>query len=160
MIIPDFFLRFTPKFKIEYSLPFVNEIGPKDLTFNILFAGQYAYYIFFLLLTHLGFLISFDNIKALNIALWIFFGISSIFLLIVIYFTIDDYKASKKKKGKILKFLTKKLYEYDDEKIEIKIYYFQLANEIRRTPIIKMRLMSKIIAFITFIISIFPFIID
>ena len=67
-----------------------------------------------------------------------------------------NYLNKKEKKGKILKFLTKKLYEYDDEKIEIKNYYFQLANEIRRTPIIKMRLMSKIIAFITFIFLYFP----
>jgi hypothetical protein len=123
----------------------------------ILYAGQFFYGYLFLSFLFLGF-IEVDIV--LSIVIWVYFGFSTLFLLLVIWAIVTYFKEAGDKKEEIKENIMEELNKHKKkENYAAQSYYLQLIIEIRNTPLIKAGFLSKLITFITIFLTIVPFII-
>ncbi|UCC19144.1 MAG: hypothetical protein JSV62_13740 [Promethearchaeota archaeon] len=123
----------------------------------ILYAGQFVYGYFFLSFIFLGFI---DAVSIISIFIWIYFGFSTLFLILVIWAIVVYIKEAGNKKEQLIKNIMKDLSKYEKtENYAAQSYYLQKLIKVVETPLIKAGFLSKLITFITILLTIFPFII-
>ena len=138
----------------EKSLLIYNSINVSPL---VLYAGQFFYGYFFLSFIFLGFI---EAVSILSIFIWIYFGLSTLFLVLVIW-AIEVYvKEAGIKKEELKKNLMEELNKHEKtENFAAQSYYVQLLIKVIETPLIKAGFLSILITFITILLTIVPFII-
>jgi hypothetical protein len=123
----------------------------------ILYAGQFFYGFFFLSFLFLGLI---EVVGLLSIFIWIYFGFSTLFLVFVIWAIAVYFNEATNKKKEIKEKLMKKLSKHEEtENFSAQTYYLQLLIDVKNTPLIKAGFLSKLITFITILLTIAPFII-
>ena len=123
----------------------------------ILYAGQFLYGYFFLSFMFLGF-IEFESV--LSIFIWVYFFFSTLFLVFVIWAIATYFKEAGNKKKEIKEKILKNLHKHEiTENYAAQTYYLQLLIHVIETPLIKAGFLSKLITFITVILTVVPFII-
>ncbi|MFX0155696.1 MAG: hypothetical protein ACFE9Q_14330 [Candidatus Hodarchaeota archaeon] len=138
----------------QNSLLIYNSINVSPL---VLYAGQFFYGYFFLSFIILDFV---EAVSVLSIFVWVYFGFSTLFIVIVIWAIAVYVKEAGKKKEELKKKIMEDLNKQENtENYAAQSYYLQLLIEIRKTPLIKAGFLSKLITVITIILTIVPFII-
>ena len=123
----------------------------------ILYTGQFIYGYFFLSFLFLGF-IEVDIV--LSIVILVYFGFSTLFLVLVIWAIVTYFKEAGNKKEEIKEKIMENLNKHEKmENYAAQSYYIQLLIEIRKTPLLKAGFLSKLITVITLVLTIVPFII-
>jgi hypothetical protein len=139
---------------IENSLLIFNS---SDVSPLILYAGQFGYGYLFLSFTFLGFT---EAVNSLSIFIWVYFGFSTIFLVMVIWAIVEFVKEAGEKKEELKKNILKNLYKHEKtENYAAQSYYLQLLIKVIETPLIKAKFLSKLLVVITILLTIVPFII-
>jgi hypothetical protein len=123
----------------------------------VLYAGQFVYGYFFLSFIFLGFI---EAISVVSVFIWIYFGFSTFFLVMLIWGIVDYAKVAVQKKEEFKKKIMKELSKHEEtENYAAQSYYLQLLIRIIETPLITARVLSKLLVFITLLLTIIPFII-
>ncbi|MHA1931413.1 MAG: hypothetical protein ACW96X_02670 [Promethearchaeota archaeon] len=129
----------------------------RDVSPIVLYAGQFVYGYFFLSFIFLGLI---EAISILAIFLWVYFGFSTIFLLVLIWAIVEYVEEAGKKKEELKKIIMKDLSKHKKtENYAAQSYYLQLLIKLIDTPLIKAKFLSKLITIITILLTIAPFII-
>ena len=138
----------------ENSLLIYNSMNVSPL---VLYAGQFFYGYFFLSFIFLGFI---EAISVLSIFVWVYFGFSTLFLVMVIRNGMIYVKEAEKKKEDLKNNIMKDLNEHKKtENYAAQSYYLHLLIKVIETPLIKAGFLSKLITVITILLTIVPFII-
>jgi hypothetical protein len=128
-----------------------------DVSPLVLYAGQFGYSYFFLSFIFLGFI---EAISSLSIFIWVYFVVSTILLVVIIWAIVEYVKEAAKKKEELKKNIMKDLYKHKKtENYAAQSYYLQLLIKVIETPLIKAKFLSKLITVITILLTIVPFII-
>ncbi|MFW9998768.1 MAG: hypothetical protein ACFE9Q_15160, partial [Candidatus Hodarchaeota archaeon] len=123
----------------------------------ILYAGQFVYGYFFLSFIFLGFI---EVANVLSIFILIYFGFSTLFLVLGIWAILVYVKEAGIRKEQLKKKIMEDLNKHENaENYAAQSYYIQLLIKVIETPLIKAGFLSKLITFITIILTIVPFII-
>lgn len=139
---------------IEKSLLIYNSMNVSPL---LLYAGQFVYGYFFLSFIFLGFI---EAVSVLSIFIWVYFGFSTLFLVMLIWGIAEYAREAVKKKEEFKKNIMKELYKHEKtENYAAQSYYLQLLIEVKKTPLIEAKVLSKLLAFTTILLTIVPFII-
>jgi len=139
---------------IENSLLIYNS---SDVSPLVLYAGQFGYGYFFLSFIILGFV---EAVSVLSIFIWIYFGFSTLFLVMLIWAIVEFVKEAGKTKKELKKNIMKDLYKHEKtENYAAQSYYLQLLINVIETPLIKAIFLSKLLTVITILLTIVPFII-
>jgi len=127
-----------------------------DVSPLVLFAGQFFYGYFFLSYIFLGFI---EVVSALSIFIWVYFGFSTIILVMLIWAIVVYVKEAGKTKEDLKKKIMKYLSTHEKtENYAAQSYYLQLLIKVMETPLIKANFLSKLITVITILLTIVPFI--
>jgi hypothetical protein len=123
----------------------------------VLYAGQFFYGFFFLSFIFLGFI---EAVSVLSIFIWIYFGFSTLFLVMIIHNGLIYVKEAEKEKKDLKKKIMKHFNEHKKtENFAAQSYYLQLLIKLIETPIVKAKFLSVLITVITILLTIVPFII-
>jgi hypothetical protein len=123
----------------------------------VLYAGQFFYGYFFLSFIILGFI---DALSVLSIFVWLYFGFSTLFLILLIRNSLIYVKEAEKKKDDLKIKIMKDLDEHrKTENYAAQSYYLQLLIKIIETPLVKANFLSVLITVITILLTIVPFLI-
>jgi len=176
-LIPNFFINVLLFFMLVLTIAFflsmiieIWEQKQKDhtkkslLIFNsvdvspfVLYAGQFFYGYIFLSFIFLGII---EVVSSLSIFIWVYFGFSNIFLVMVIWAIVVYVKEAGKTKKELKKNIIKFLSTHEKtENFAAQSYYLQLLIKVIETPLIKTNILSKLITVITILLTIVPFII-
>ncbi|MFW9830046.1 MAG: hypothetical protein ACFFEY_20935 [Candidatus Thorarchaeota archaeon] len=155
-----FFISFFIELWVRYqtthtegSLLIYNSV---DVSPYVLYAGQFFYGYFFLSFIFLGYI---EAVSGLSIFLWVYFCFSTLFLIFIFWAIIAYVKEAGIKKEELEKEIMEDLHKYEKtENYAAQSYYIQLLIKLTETPIIKAGFLSKLITFITFALTIVPFI--
>ena len=175
LLIPNFFIDVVLFFMLVLTIAFfismIMELGKKNdftedslLIYNsmnvsplVLYAGQFLYGFFFLSFIFLGFI---EATSVLSIIVWVYFGFSTLFLVMIFRNGLKYVKEAEKKKEDFKKKIMKDINEYKkSENFAAQGYSLQLLIKIMETPLIKAKFLSVLITAITIILTIVPFII-
>ena len=177
LLIPNFFIDLLLLFMLVLTIAFFlsmiaflwqqkqDDLTEKSpLIYNsmnvsplVLYAGQFIYGYFFLSFIFLGFI---EAVSILSVFIWIYFGFSTFFLVMLIWGIVDYAKEAVKKKEELKKNIMKELSKHEKtENYAAQSYYLQLLIRIIETPLIKARALSKLLVFTTLLLTIVPFII-
>jgi len=142
------------KDKTKKTLLIFNSVDVSPL---VLYAGQFFYGFFFLSFMFLGFI---EAVSVLSIFIWIYFGFSTIFIVMVIWAVVEYVKEAGKTKEELKKNIMESLTTHEKtENYTAQSYYLQLLIKVIETPLIKTNFLSKLITVITILLTIVPFII-
>jgi len=177
ILIPNFFIDLLLLFMLVLTITFfVSMIGEiwqqkqkkhteislliyssNDVSPLVLYAGQFVYGYFFLSFIFLGYT---EAVSVLSIFIWVYFVFSTIFIAIFIWAIVTYVKEAGKTKDKLKKEILENLSKHKKaENYAAQSYYLQLLIEVTKTPLIKAKFLSKLLTFITILITIVPFII-
>jgi len=138
----------------ENSLLIYNSMDVSPL---VLYVGQFIYGYYFFSFIFLGFI---EAVSVLSIFIWVYFGFSTIFIVVLIWAIVVYVKEAVKKKEELKKNIMKDLYKHEKtENFAAQSYYLQLLIKVIETPLIKAKFLSKVITVITILLTIVPFII-
>jgi hypothetical protein len=138
----------------ENSLLIYNSMNVSPL---VLYAGQFVYGYFFLSFIYLDFI---EAISVLSIFVWIYFGVSTLFLIMLIWAILEYVKEAAKTKEELKENIMKELYKHKkEENYAAQSYYLHLLIKVREAPLTKAKFLSKLLAVITILLTIVPFII-
>ena len=128
-----------------------------DVSPIVLYAGQFFYGYFFFFFIFLGFI---EAVSVLSIFVWVYFGLSTLILVMLIWGMVEYVKESEKKKEELKRTIMKDLNKHKEtENYAAQSYYLQLLIKVIETPLIKAKFLSKLLAVITILLTIVPFII-
>jgi len=156
-----FFLSFI----IEYWQRFwTTHTGNSLLLYNsanvspfVLYLGQFVYGYFFLSFIILGYI---EAVSILSIIVWVYFGFSTLFLILCIWAVLVYVKEAGDKKKEVIKNLMEDFNKHKNtENYAAQNYYLQRITKVMETPEIKAGFLSKLITLITILLTIVPFII-
>jgi hypothetical protein len=129
-----------------------------DVSPLVLYAGQFFYGYIFLSFIFLGII---EIVSLLSIFIWVYFGFSTIFLIMVIWAIVEYVKEAGKTKKESKKKIMNLLSVYEKkEDFAAQSYYLQLLINLIETPLIKTNFLSKLITIVTIIFTIVPFFIS
>jgi hypothetical protein len=128
-----------------------------DVSPLVLYAGQFFYGYFFLTFIFLGFI---EIVSVLSIFIWVYFVFSTVFLVMLIWAIVQYVKEAAKTKKLLKESIVNDLSKHEKtENYAAQNYYLQLLIKVIETPLIKAKFLSKLLAVITILLTIVPFII-
>ncbi|MFX0083097.1 MAG: hypothetical protein ACFE94_15215 [Candidatus Hodarchaeota archaeon] len=123
----------------------------------VLYAGQFFYGYFFLSFIFLGYI---EAVSVLSIFIWVYFSFSTLFLVLSIWAVVSYVNEAGSKKEELKKTIKEDLNKHEKtENYAAQSYYLQLLIKVKETPLIKAGFLSKLITFITILLTIVPFVI-
>ncbi|MFX0026732.1 MAG: hypothetical protein ACFE8M_09970 [Candidatus Hermodarchaeota archaeon] len=123
----------------------------------VLYAGQFFYGYLFISFIFLGFI---EAVSVLSIFVWVYFGFSTLFLVFSIWAIVGYVNEAGVIKEELKKNILENLNKHEKtENYAAQNYYLQLLIKVIETPIMKAGFISKLITFITILLTIVPFII-